>query len=533
MGKKSESRNPYYKKANIQFVIDLVKKGSEVTVAAREMCNHFDLQYRETVGRHYRHILQKAEITNNTVKLEDNPVFKAAQKREFDPSKKRFIITWAQAETPVNQDFLNNIEAYAEAIDAEIHVIAGRYKNPTSLEASEKQENKERNKSFWDTSVEPYLDANRQNIHQYLSIFADLKIQPTASTPLSGLNGLSSLESCIIGHPAVHMASLPVLDGYPNKLLLTTGALTYPNYTDTKAGAKGAFNHQFGFVIVELDGDIFHVRQIQATEDGSFYDLKSHVADGFVVSYEAQCPAIVWGDVHYGHHNERALQVSVDMAEDFNVKEVIVHDIFDGKSVSHHEINNPFLQLENERNGTGNLMNEIENIVQFFNEHKNLNFIAVRSNHDDFLDRWLINVDWRKNPNREAFLFFAMATATGVAPKGVIPYVLEDRCKNVKALGINDSHRILGWETGIHGHLGANGSRGTAIQFKNLNTKTITGHTHSPIRVEGHASVGTLTEIRVGYNNGATSWMNTNILMYPNGKISHINIIKGKYTTLY
>ena len=56
-----------------------------------------------------------------------------AKARTFDSTKKRFIITWAQNNTPVHKPFMRNIEAYAKYIDADIHVIAGRYRNPTSI----------------------------------------------------------------------------------------------------------------------------------------------------------------------------------------------------------------------------------------------------------------------------------------------------------------------------------------------------------------------------------------------------------------
>ena len=59
--------------------------------------------------------------------------FEEAKKRQFDKTKKRFIVTWAQNDTAVHKKFLANIEAYAKFIDADIHIIAGRYKNPTSL----------------------------------------------------------------------------------------------------------------------------------------------------------------------------------------------------------------------------------------------------------------------------------------------------------------------------------------------------------------------------------------------------------------
>lgn len=170
--------------------------------------------------------------------------------------------------------------------------------------------------------------------------------------------------------------------------------------------------------------------------------------------------------------------------------------------------------------------------MAFFNNESHLNFVAVRSNHDDFLDRWLVDADWRRVPNRSAYLRLANILASGSAPKGIIPYILSTDCDNVEALGINDSLRIANWELAIHGHMGQNGSRGSATQFKGLNTKNITGHTHTPTKEDGHMSVGTLTNLRVGYNNGASAWLQSNILVYPNGKASHLHLMKGKWTTL-
>ena len=56
-----------------------------------------------------------------------------AKQRKFDKTKKRFIITWGQNNTRVHKGLYENIEAYAKEIDADIHIILGRYKNPTSI----------------------------------------------------------------------------------------------------------------------------------------------------------------------------------------------------------------------------------------------------------------------------------------------------------------------------------------------------------------------------------------------------------------
>lgn len=516
-----------YTSEQIDFVKDLVQKGMEVTPATKKMCEHFCLNYTESVGRGFRKKMQDLGITTNIKLIEDTDAFKTAQQREFKKDTKKFIITWAQNATPAHKGFLANIEAYAKEIEAEIHIIAGRYKNPTSKFPELKDE-------YWVKDVIPYLDANRHNIHPFLAILSDIKVHPTASTPLSGFNGVTGLESCIIGHPRVHMKSLPVLDGYLNKLLLTTGAVTVENYTDSKAGKKGEFHHQLGFVLVELDGDIFHVRQVTADKFGNFYDLMYYVEKGNVYDNLEGGEIVVLGDLHVGEEDEKAVEASFKLLEMMRPEHVILHDVFNGHSISHHEKKDPFQLLKREVDGTDSLKDEIKQLKKWFSKHPDYDYVVVRSNHDDFLDRWLMGEDWRKAANKFEYLKYANILAKGKAPKGIIPYILDKHFSPfVQTLGIDDSYRVHDWELGVHGHLGANGSKGSAIQFKNLNTKTVTGHTHTPHREDGHLSVGTLTELRVGYNQGMSSWMHSNVIIYPDGKASHIHIIKGRFTTMF
>ena len=87
--------------------------------------------------------------------------YKQASKRKHDKTKKRFIISWAQNNTPIHEQFFKNMEAYASFIGADIHVIAGRYKNPTSVFEDIEEE-------FWADELQPYLDANRHDIHKYM-----------------------------------------------------------------------------------------------------------------------------------------------------------------------------------------------------------------------------------------------------------------------------------------------------------------------------------------------------------------------------
>ena len=95
--------------------------------------------------------------------------YELAKQRQLNKEQNKFIITWAQNDTPVHNGLLKNIKAYAEFLNADIHVIAGRYKNPTSVFT-------DRDFDTWDDAVLPYLDANRHNLHKYLSIMSDIKI---------------------------------------------------------------------------------------------------------------------------------------------------------------------------------------------------------------------------------------------------------------------------------------------------------------------------------------------------------------------
>lgn len=530
------SKRGVYPKEMRNMVIKLVvKDGVSTTKAVKEACEKFpQFKFSDNVRRSFSKYLRENAITSD-MPLEETDEFKTAQSKIYDSTKKRFIISWCQSETEINQPLVKNIEAYAKFIDASIHIIAGRYKNPTSLSSSAFINREEKEKKLcWHKDVIPYLDANRHRIHENLCVLSDIKTQPTATTPLSGFNSITGLESCILGHPRMHLKSLPVLDGYPSKIILTTGAVSLENYTDTKAGKKGEFHHTYGFVIVELDGEDFHIRQVASDLSGDFYDLKYFVQDGEVKEHSG-AEAIVFGDLHITETDQNVLDVSIEMADILNCKEnIILHDVFNGTSINHHESKQPFLLLKREDDGSDDLFDELNQVVAFFNKYDQYKFKVVKSNHDIFLDRWLNENDWRKNRNKRIYLELASKMMDDTEMKGALSLFLKmSNVQNAYCLGENESLRIIDWECGIHGHLGNNGSRGGIIQFKNMNTKNITGHSHSPAREDGSVVVGTLTHKRVGYNNGLSSWLNANAIIYPNGKTGLVIITNNRYTTLY
>jgi tRNA U34 5-carboxymethylaminomethyl modifying enzyme MnmG/GidA len=87
----------------------------------------------------------------------------------------------------------------------------GRYRNPTS--PGEKVLNDKYGKEWWVEEVMEYADANRHNIHKYLSIMSDVNVQPTATNPMSGLQGMSGINSCIFGSPKVQLEMIHSIEG--------------------------------------------------------------------------------------------------------------------------------------------------------------------------------------------------------------------------------------------------------------------------------------------------------------------------------
>ena len=471
-----------------------------------------------------------SELGISTDKEIRSPQYEEAKKRKANQKVRRFLITWGQSETSPHDQFMNNLEVYAKFLEADIHVIAGRYKNPTSLTSSRKV----RDSETWHSRLVPYLDAARHDLHEHLAVISDVKIQPTAINPMSGLQSISGPKSCVIGSPRVHMESVSVLENQPHKVMMTTGACTHPNYTDTKAGKKGVFHHTIGFVVVEIeDKHTVHMRQVTADEKGNFMDLWHSVENGDILPTGAE--ALVMGDIHYGNHDQKVLDITrEDMIPWLNPKHVILHDLFDGYSINHHHDNDPFMQYAKEYHNTNELASEIDQMIEFLTTIDAKKVVVVRSNHDDFIDRWLKNTDWRKQTtakNNELYMEFSRILMEQYKKdpenvKGVLPELITSRLpyKKYNTLGKNDSYTVKGWELGHHGDIGTNGSRGGLNQFRNLNSKVVVAHYHSPERKDGALSVGTSTKLRMGYNLGPSRWMHGHVIIHPNGKAQHLLI---------
>lgn len=451
---------------------------------------------------------------------------------------RRYIITSAQNATPVDPAVWASLRVAAKHLRAELVVIPLRYKNPTSQWTQQQDES-----DWWAPEVVPFLDNQRHQLGPNLVLVGDVKTQPTASRPLSGFEALTGGESCVIGHPKMQFRAVAAPMGRLPKILTTTGSCTRPNFTDSKAGKLGEFHHFSGAVLVELDDRLFHVRQLNADRrTGEFIDLdKLYTPTG--VKRAPRALGVVLGDLH-----ERFVDPLVDAAtfgdggivETLNPEHVVFNDLLDGYACNPHHEGNPFAALAKSQSGFGDVQEEVRRAVEYVvGRCRGRKAVIVASNHDNFLARWIAAADWRRDPKNAEFYLetaLAMARSTRMTPNGVVTddpfkhWVERMRGKAwVRCLKADEQFALGGVECGQHGDRGPNGARGSLRNLSRIGARMITGHSHTPGIEEGHYQCGTSTPLRLEYNRGPSSWLNTHCVIYANGKRSLITIVDGKW----
>jgi hypothetical protein len=454
---------------------------------------------------------------------------------------KRYIVTSAQNATPVHEGFMGALLVACRHLNAELIVIPLRYKNPTSR-WSASQENDE----SWAEEVQPYLYNQRKKLNPNLVLLGDVKTQPTASSPLTGFEGLTHGESSIIGHTKLQLEVVPVPAGKFPKIMTTTGACTVPNYTDSKAGKLGEFHHILGAVMVEVIGKTFHLRQLLADKDGSFTDcaqglLQIYSADG--VRKAPRAKALVMGDKHVRFTSDKVRRATFGeggMVDVLDPETLVWHDVHDGYAVNPHH-DNVFTNMAKQQSGYGDVRAEVEQTVKYLDRYTTgRNSVVVSSNHDNFLSRWVNREDWKRVGPDNAMFYLETATAMlSTVRMGKYGAEFEDpfrywvarlsKNKNVRCLKPDESFAPAGIECGMHGDSGPNGARGTIKNLSRLGSRVVVGHSHTPGIREGAYQVGTSTELRAEYTEGPSSWLNAHCVIYANGKRSLLFIIDGEW----
>ena len=451
-------------------------------------------------------------------------------------TKEALVITWAQNATPVDTRFLRSLKTYCKRNKAQLLVVPGRYRNPTSAWTMAQENN-----DWWADEIKPYLVGNRTDITKNLVLCGDIRMQPTRANPLSGSKRTTTgHKSAIFGHPQIALDTVPTPQSKLAKIITTTGAITKPNYTDSDAGKDGEFHHQMGACIVEIDGDTFHIRQVIADGHGKFYDLDK-LYDGDKVTKGHRPEGFVSGDFHAKFVDPqvmRALWTDKDsLVRTLKPKAQVFHDVFDGYAISHHHRHDPFLRVKKHINGDNDGLSEITCTLERLQECLlcDVNYIT-KSNHDEHLARWLKETDWRQDPQNAGLYLETAAAYVRAIQKGEPFDELEFWCnrlglaKKAKFLQRHNVVSIKDIIVSMHGDKGPNGSRGSTRAFNSIGSRSIVAHSHSPSIYKGCVQVGLSARYDLEYAIGSpSSWMHSSAIIYPNGKVTLINVIGGKW----
>lgn len=454
--------------------------------------------------------------------------------------KRRYVITCAQNATPEFKPGLSALRAYCQHNRAELIVIPIRYHNPTSAWTA-----KDEDKNWWAPSLTADLVETRVELCENLVLLADVRIQPTAVRPTSGIETFCGGQSIIIGHPKLEVVTIPTPQNALAKIIHTTGSITVDNYTDSKAGKKGEHHHAFGAVVVEIDGDRFHLRQINMDDDGSFYDLDSlYRPDGTVTSGHC-AEVLILGDLHERFVDPGVVRATFGargMVDVLQPSAVVFHDVMDFHSQNHHHSRKVFTKIAKHRGDRSSVEDEVDECAAFIDKHARdgQRIVFAPSNHPDALARWVEDSDWKDDPeNAEFYLKTALAMAesarmsdTGASYIDPFVYWMRQKLGRVNQCEFparDESVMIAGIECGMHGDKGPNGSRGAIRGFGRIGVRSIIGHSHTPGVMDGVYQVGTSSRLRLEYNSGPSSWMHCHCAVYPNGKRALLWVIGGKW----
>jgi hypothetical protein len=448
--------------------------------------------------------------------------------------KKTYVITSAQALAKPNNHFLDSLESYVDKMHAELIVLP----------------------MIGNSAAEDYVSENFHKRIQEYGLLYDAKplndnigieqfnVRPYQIDPITGLQRFAQRErSLVFASPKQRWRYIPHSNSKMPKALITTGSSTKPNYAtgqDVSAERRRLGNialrdHEYGAIVVEvLNGKKYHWRNLDSQKNGKFSDLGveydgSHFRD-------VQPLAMICGDWHTGYTDKKVRKATLDMIAEHGPERLILHDFFNGHSVSHHMQKQLIYQLIREGADKGNLSLEDElalcgkELEKISNAVGNGHIYIPQSNHLEFLDRYLDEGRFIKDPINARIAFkMASAYADGKNP-------VEEGIRHVYGVPENvvfltrwDDLKVKGYQLGNHGDTGPGGGRGSITSKEHDFGKSITGHVHKSEKLRQTFTVGTMIPFDTFYIKGnPVAWTHSHAFIYPTS-VQMVNIIDGAY----
>lgn len=437
---------------------------------------------------------------------------------------KRYIITAAELGARPNHKQLDAYDTYAAMNDAKVIIIP--------------MEGQYRDGNLHDRFMD-YKIASQMDLGKNVSI-KDFRVKAQGINPLTGLRRFGAVDkSIIVGSPKQHLEHVANSNKNNPKAVMSTGACTLPNYKEhLRIGRIALEDHIQGAVLLDVDtkSGLFYFRQIQNTTDGSFIDYgNKYMPNGNV--HDVRADTIVLGDIHEAQLDEANYEASCDMINNLKPKYVVLHDLFDAYSVTHHDQGRNLLRAKKANLGNLSLQDELYSLGKRIEElcaqgSKDTQYIVVKSNHDEHLDRYLDECRFTGDAaNLQLSVKLANAMLEGKDPvEEGIKLTYGSIPKNIKFLQRDDDFNRYGWHLSSHGDKGPSGSRGSLASFEYSLGKAIVAHSHSAAIRKNVFRVGALERTDVDYAKGsAGAWTATNAVIYSNRKAELLSIYGGEW----
>jgi hypothetical protein len=455
--------------------------------------------------------------------------------QEAVKAHKRFFITTAVTGCKANDEFISSIKNFCAKNKAHALILV----------ASDPAHNKFSPGADYGTidaqlAGDPDISIVVSDIALNTNLcISTVKLSAKHVDPATSMGRIASKNGTFVfASPKQRLKAIPVSNKKFPHFVMTTGAVTVPDYsTDNYMSGRSAFiaehDHIMGGLIIEVvDEDKYHFRQVQINEDGAFIDLGiRYNADG--TDDRIVPEAFVLGDWHSGSTDPLAKKAWLEISHLLKVNKLVMHDLFDGDSINHHERQNVISRAKKVASSKHDLATEMQHLVKDINHLTSLvdEIVVVKSNHDEFLDRYLMSGYYVKDPQNHRYaLDLAAQAMDGNDP---LQYAVDSiGLKNpgkVRWLNRDEDYKVAGIQLGAHGDLGANGSRGGLKTIEASYGFSITGHSHTPEILRGAWQVGTSSFLKLSYNRGPSSWMHTSCLLYPGGSRQLIHSINGEW----
>lgn len=438
---------------------------------------------------------------------------------------KKFIITTAITGCTVDVDFYKSIKKYCKSNNAQLLILLSSDLG-----------------SRMNTAIDPLIKDEHivfSDVALNSNLFiSTIKLTAKQIDPVTGLSRIGQRSgSFVYASPKQRLLTAPTSNEKMPHVLMTTGALTRAEYLPRKyMNARTSYianhDHVMGAIIVEVENnEIYHYRQIQANSKGEFIDLGHSYSEKGITKQSPE--AFVLGDSHVTETDPSAEKAWEEVFKYTRCKDVVLHDMFSGVSINHHEENHKINRAKLAMQNKLSLLEELKEVGKFLDKwtSKARKVIVVESNHHDFLSKhYLQKGKYIEDPqNHHLGCKLAIAMIEGKNP---LQFALEEivgikHPKKVIWLKRDQDYKIAGIELGAHGDKGSNGSRGSLQAMENAYGSSVNGHAHTPLIIRGAWQVGTSSYLKLGYNQGPSSWLHTSCLVYKNGSRQLINSIRG------